>query len=175
MLFNDDYKSGERAFDLITQVVGRCGRGKSPGKAYIQTSFPDSDIINMAKEQDYESFYNTEMSIRKNMIYPPFCDLCVINFSAVNEFYVNKTANVFLQFLKKNHSEKYSHLNIIVLGPVSPRVAKVGGNFRSRIIIKCKNDKAFRAMIRELLISFKKENKQNNVNIFADINPENIL
>ncbi len=175
MLFNDDYKSGERAFDLITQVVGRCGRGKSPGKAYIQTSFPDSDIINMAKEQDYESFYNIEMSIRKSMIYPPFCDLCIINFSSVNEFYVNKTANDFLQFLKKRHSDNYSHLNIIVLGPVSPRVSKVGGNFRSRIIIKCKNDKEFKTMIRELLISFKKENKQNNVNIYADINPENIL
>ncbi len=175
MLFNDDYKSGERAFDLITQVVGRSGRGEYPGKAYIQTSFPDSDIICMAKQQDYESFYNIEMSIRKSMIYPPFCDLCVINFSSEKELLVNKTAVDFLQFLKKNHLEKYSHLNIIVLGPVSPRIAKLGGNYRSRIIIKCKNNKEFREMIQQLLITFQKETKKNNINIYADINPENIL
>ena len=175
MLFNDDYKSGERAFDLITQVVGRSGRGENHGEAYIQTSFPDSDIIMMAKNQDYESFYDIEMSIRKSMIYPPFCDLCVINFSSVNEFLVNKTAVDFLQFLKKIHSEKYSFLNIIVLGPVSPRVAKIGGNYRNRIIIKCKNTREFRDMIKELLIIFVKEKKYNDINISADINPENIL
>ena len=175
MLFNDDYKSGERAFDLITQVVGRCGRGDYRGKAYIQTSYPDSDIIAMSKNQDYESFYDIEMSIRKSMIYPPFCDLCVINFSSVNEFRVNKTAVNFLQFLKKIHTEKYSHLKIIVLGPIAPRVAKIGGNYRNRIIIKCKNTKEFREMVRELLIIFAKEKKQNDVNISADINPENIL
>ena len=175
MLFNDDYKSGERAFDLITQVVGRSGRGEHRGKAYIQTSYPDSDIIAMSKNQDYESFYDIEMSIRKSMVYPPFCDLCVINFSSVNEFLVNKTAVDFLQFLKKVHQEKYSHLNIIVLGPVAPRVAKIGGNFRNRIIIKCKNTKDFREMISELLIIFAKDKKQNDINISADINPENIL
>ena len=64
MLFNDDYKSGERAFDLITQVVGRSGRGDFPGKAFIQTSFPDSEIVTLAKEQDYKSFYNLELPIR---------------------------------------------------------------------------------------------------------------
>lgn len=175
MLFNDDYKSGERAFDLITQVVGRSGRGNYPGKAFIQTSFPDSDIISMAQKQDYESFYDIEMSIRKSMIYPPFCDLCLINFSSINEFLVNKTAVDFLQFLKKIHSEKFSHINIIVLGPVSPRIAKIGGNYRNRIIIKCKNTKEFREMISELLIVFAKEKKQNDINISVDINPENIL
>ena len=175
MLFNDDYKSGERAFDLITQVVGRSGRGKSPGKAYIQTSFTDSEIICMAKEQNYDSFYNSEILIRKSMIYPPYCDICVIGFSSEKEYSVNKASNDFLSLLKNIHSEKYSQNNIIVLGPVAPRISKIGGKHRSRIIIKCKNNKLFREMISELIIQFEKDKNHNNVSVYADINPESIL
>lgn len=175
MLYNDDYKSGERAFDLITQVVGRSGRGQSPGKAYIQTSFPDSEIVNMAKEQDYESFYNVELPMRKTMIYPPFCDICVIGFTSDAEYTIKRVSADFLNQLKSVHSSKYKDINIIVLGPVTPRVSKLGGKYRERIIIKCKNSTEFRNMISELLMYFAKEKKYNNVSIYADINPESIL
>ncbi len=175
MLYNDDYKSGERAFDLITQVVGRSGRGDSPGKAYIQTSFPDSEVICMAKDQDFESFYNSETPIRKNMVYPPYCDICVIGFSSEKELSVNAAANEFLSLLKNTHSEKYTEEKIIVLGPVAPRIFKVGGKFRNRILIKCKNSKNFRAMISEILIEFSKNIKHNDVIVYADINPEGIM
>ncbi len=175
MLYNDDYKSGERAFDLITQVVGRSGRGQSPGKAYIQTSFPDSEIVTMAKEQDYESFYNIELPMRKAMIYPPFCDICVIGFTSDAEYTIKRVSADFLNQLKSVHSSKYKDINIIVLGPVTPRVSKLGGKYRERIIIKCKNSTEFRNMISELLMYFAKEKKYNNVSIYADINPESIL
>lgn len=173
MLFNDDYKSGERAFDLITQVVGRSGRGKSPGKAFIQTAFSDSEIICLAKEQDYESFYDIEIEMRKQMVYPPFCDLCVIGVSGLNEYSVNNFAVELLNNLKKLHSEQYADLKIIVLGPVAPRISKVGGKFRSRIIIKCRNDKRFREMISKVI----KENdkNKNNISIYVDINPESLM
>lgn len=171
MLFNDDYKSGERAFDLITQVVGRSGRGKSPGKAYIQTAFSDSEIICLAKEQDYESFYDIEINMRKQMVYPPFCDICVIGFSSEKDYSVNASANEFLNALKKLHTEQYSDLKIIVLGPVAPRVSKIGGKFRNRIIIKCRNDKRFREMISKLLKDFDK----NNISVYVDINPESLI
>ena len=173
MLFNDDYKSGERAFDLITQVVGRSGRGKSPGKAFIQTAFSDSEIICLAKEQDYDSFYNIEIDMRKQMVYPPFCDLCVIGVSGLNEYAVNNFAVEILNSLKKIHTEDYSDLKIIVLGPVAPRISKVGGKFRNRIIIKCRNDKKFREMISKVI----KENdkNKNNINIYVDINPESLM
>ena len=173
MLFNDDYKSGERAFDLITQVVGRSGRGKSPGKAYIQTAFSDSEIICLAKEQDYESFYDIEINMRKQMVYPPFCDICVIGFSSEKDYSVNTSANEFLNALKNLHAEQYSDLKIIVLGPVAPRVSKIGGKFRNRIIIKCRNDKRFREMISKLLKDFDKN--KNNISVYVDINPESLI
>lgn len=175
MLYNDDYKSGERAFDLITQVVGRSGRGLTPGRAYIQTSFPDSEIVTMAKAQDYESFYDVELPMRRAMIYPPFCDVCVIGFTSNTEYATKRASADFLTQLKLSHSENYKDTNIIVLGPVTPRVSKLGGKYRERIIIKCKNTSNFRKMISELLKQFSKEKKYNDVSIYADINPESIL
>lgn len=175
MLYNDDYKSGERAFDLITQVVGRSGRGQIPGKAYIQTSFPDSEIITLAKEQDYESFYDIELSMRKAMIYPPFCDICVIGFTSDTEYTTKRISADFLNQLKSVHSDKYKDTKIIVLGPVTPRVSKLGGKYRERLIIKCKNTPDFRKMISELLKQFAKDKKYDNVSVYADMNPESIL
>lgn len=173
MLYNDDYKAMERAFDLITQVVGRSGRGDSHGKAFIQTDFVDNDVIDLAKAQDYESFYNTELSIRRQMVYPPFCDICVIGFSGESETLTAKAANKFLNDLKVLHSENYSEQNIIVLGPAVPKVAKINGKFRVRIIIKCKNTKRMREMISALLKNFLKTNK--DISVFADMNPEDII
>ncbi len=175
MLFNDDYKSGERAFDLITQVVGRSGRGDFHGKAFIQTAFPDSEIVTLARAQDYKSFYNLELPIRKEMIYPPFCDLCVIGFSGEKEMRVLSASNEFLSELKQIHSQNFSDENIIVLGPVTPRVAKIGGKYRIRIIIKCKDSKRFRNMIDSLLKSYEKNSKYKDVSIFAELNPENVM
>ncbi len=175
MLYNDDFKSGERAFDLITQVVGRSGRGEIPGKAYIQTAFTESEIINLAKEQDYKAFYDIEIEMRKAMAYPPYCDLCVIGFAGEREFSVNNAAIEFVDALKRIHCENFSDLQIIVLGPATPKIAKIGGKFRNRIIIKCRYSKRLREFISELLKMFMKNKKYDDVSIFADINPESLM
>lgn len=173
MLYNDDYKAMERAFDLVTQVVGRSGRGDTHGKAFIQTDFVENEIIDFAKAQDYEAFYNVELPIRKQMVYPPFCDICVIGFSGDSESLTMKAAYKFLNDLKVLHTENYSEQNIIVLGPAMPKIAKINGKYRARIIIKCKNTKRLRDMVSELLKSFLKNNKE--ISAFADMNPEDII
>lgn len=173
MLYNDDYKAMERAFDLVTQVVGRSGRGDNPGKAFIQTDFVENEVIDFAKSQDYEAFYNVELPIRKQMVYPPFCDICVIGFSGESETLTMKAACKFLNDLKALHSEQYSEQNIIVLGPAVPKIAKINGKYRVRIIIKCKNTKRLRDMISVLLKDFLKNNKE--ISAFADMNPEDII
>lgn len=173
MLYNDDYKSGERAFDLITQVVGRSGRGDTPGTAFVQTDFIENEIIDLAKTQDYEAFYNIELPIRRQMVYPPFCDLCTVGFTGESESLTMKSAMKFLNDLKELHLKDFSDQKIIVLGPVAPKVAKIGGKFRVRIIIKCKNTKRMREMISILLKDFLKNNK--DITVFADMNPEDLL
>ena len=107
------------------------------------------------------------------MIYPPFCDICVVGFSGEKETNVSKVANAFLNNLRQVHSDEFKDINIIVLGPVVPRVAKIAGKYRSRILIKCRNNKRFREMMNFLLKSFTKD--KNDVSIYADLNPENLM
>ena len=84
-LFSDDFRSYEKTFSLLTQVIGRSGRGENKGKAIIQTFSPEHSIINLAKEQNYEKFYNSEIQMRKVMLYPPFSNICIIGFVGKNE------------------------------------------------------------------------------------------
>lgn len=140
-LYNDDYKSAERTYDLLTQVIGRAGRGDSKGRAVIQTSFPENEIIRLAEKQDFEAFYNLEISMRKAMIYPPYCNLCVVSFTGSDEMLTKSASKVFLNMLKERQKNDFADLSIIVLGPIAPRVSKISGKYRFRIIIKCKNTK----------------------------------
>ncbi len=174
-LYNDDFRSLERTFSLLTQVVGRAGRGKNEGKAIIQTLTPENDIIQLASEQDYDAFYKTEIDIRRLMTYPPFCDLCVISFSGTDENKTRVASKMFFNAFKELAATDYKNQKLIVLGPMQPRVAKINNKFRYRMIIKCKNSAEFRRFISTLLVKFGKDTKFSDVSIFADINPESIL
>ena len=174
-LNNDDFKSQERTFDLLTQVVGRSGRGKNKGTAVIQTITPENNIIRFAQQQDYNGFYNTEIIIRKAMVYPPYCDMCSVCFVSENEIKALNASRDFLSEIMSTTAEKYSDVKIIVLGPMPPRLSKINNKFRYRIIIKCKNNKRFRTMLSELLIVFGKNKKYSDVSFVADINPENLI
>lgn len=174
-LYSDDYRSLERTFSLLTQVVGRAGRGRNPGLAIIQTMTPENEIIRLAAKQDYEGFFKTEIGLRKLMTYPPFCDLFVINFAGEDENKTRVVSKLFLQKFKTLSQEKYPELKFIVLGPLQPRIAKISNRHRYRMIIKGKNASRFRELIGELLVDFGKATEFGDVSISADINPESIL
>lgn len=173
-LNNDDFRSQERTFDLLTQVVGRSGRGKNKGIALIQTSVPMNHVIRMAQKQSYAEFFDMEIGIRKGMIYPPYCDICSVLFVSTDEIKALNCSKAFLDELIKLTSDKYGDVKIIVLGPMPPRVSKISNKYRYRLIIKCKNNRKFRTMIKELLIKFGKDSKYSSVSVIADINPENL-
>lgn len=174
-LYNDDYKSMESAFGLLTQVVGRSGRGRYAGKAIIQTFTPENEIIRFAAKQDYEAFYETEIQIRKLLTYPPFCDICAICFSGVEETLVSKAAKNALEILRNKTNTEYLQEKLIVLGPVPARVLKVSNKYRYRIIIKCHNTRHFRQLISELLVSYSGMNEFRDVTAYIDMNPVSII
>ena len=174
-LNNDDYRSQERTFDLLTQVVGRSGRGKFRGTAVIQTITPENNVIRLAERQDYQGFYNTEIIIRKAMVYPPFCDICVLNFTSEKEVSALNASRDFLLSIRKETSEKYKDEKLIVLGPMPPRISKINNKYRYRLIIKCKNTKRFRNMISDLLIQYGKDKTKAGVVVSVDINPESLV
>ncbi len=170
-LYNDDFRSSEKAFDLLTQVVGRSGRGDYKGKAVIQTALPDNDIITLASLQDYEGFFEMENIIRKAMVYPPYCDICSLMFMSENYMKCNTSASRFFEQIKSAVGDEYSDVKLNVLGPLQPKVAKINNKYRNLITIKCKNNKRFRSMISSLLIAFMKDKLNSGVTVTADINP----
>lgn len=170
-LYNDDYRSMETTFDLLTQVIGRAGRGRFPGKAVIQTITPAHDVIRLASKQDFESFYDTEIAMRKAMIYPPYCNICTVGFQGIKEEKVHKSAFDFLENLKSKTAlgGDFEGTKLIALGPMPERVYKVSGKYRYRLIIKCKNDKNFRALLSEMISEFGKNGKNSGVSVIPDI------
>ncbi len=170
-LYNDDFRSSEKAFDLLTQVVGRSGRGDFKGRAFIQTVIPDNDIIELSASQDYESFYNIEAIIRKSMVYPPFCDICSLTFTSEQFNQSVAGAKMFFEMIKNAVTSDYSDVKINLLGPLQPRVSKINNKYRNVITIKCKNNKRFREMMSELLKTYMKNAKYSTANVTIDINP----
>lgn len=174
-LYNDDFRSLEKTFSLLTQVVGRSGRGKFKGKAVIQTLTPENEIIRLAAKQDYDEFFKTEITLRKALVYPPYCDLCVIGFTGENETIVKTAARETLDLLKKYVGGEFKGEKVIALGPMPARVAKVNGKYRHRLIIKCRNSARLRQMISKILIATGSDSRFSKVTVFADMNPETTI
>ena len=170
MLYADDYRSYERSFSLLTQVVGRSGRGNSKGMAVIQSYTPDNLIISMAAKQDYDTFFNTEINVRKAMLYPPFADICLIGFVGENQTLTLKAANAFLSSFISLAKSDYPNIPLRILGPSPALVVKVSNKFRYKLIIKCKNNREFRKLLSTLLIEFGKNKEFGSVTAYADMN-----
>lgn len=174
-LYNYDYRCAENTFDLVTQVVGRSGRGEKKGIAIIQTSTPDNPILKLAAKQDYEGFYHTEKQVRELMIYPPFCDLCLIACVSENEANCAKAANEVFNNIKQLNGGEFKDQKIIILGPAPAKLLKANNKYRYRLIIKCKNSKRFRHMINEVLKNVNSNKDIKKVTVIADINPVDIM
>lgn len=175
MLYSDDFRSYERAFSLLTQVVGRSGRGDFSGKAIIQTMTPENPIIAMSARQDYNEFYSNEIKIRKAMLYPPYSDICLIGFTGGEEGLVKHMSSAFAERLKELASTQYSELPLRMLGPSPAVINRIKGKFRYKIILKCRNSRRFRELMNNLLQEFGVLREYKDTQIFIDMNPDCIL
>ncbi|MBR1482680.1 MAG: primosomal protein N', partial [Ruminococcus sp.] len=169
-LYADDYRSYERAFSLLTQVVGRSGRGAVKGMAVIQSYTPDNLIIGMAARQDYEAFYETEIKMREMMLYPPFADICLIGFVGENQQLTLRAAGRFLDIFAGLARTEHPALPLRILGPSPALVVKVSNKYRYKLIIKCKNNREFRALLSDALLGFGEEKDFRKITIYADMN-----
>lgn len=170
MLYADDYRSYERTFSLLTQVVGRSGRGVDKGMAVIQTFTPDNLIIAMAAKQDYNAFYKAEIAVRQAMLYPPFADICLVGFTGTGQALTLRAANAFLQLFSALAQRDYPALPIRILGPSPAAVVKVSNKYRYKLIIKCRNTRAFRELLSRVLIQFDSEREYAKITVYADMN-----
>lgn len=173
-MYSTDWKGVEQTFSLLTQVVGRSGRGADKGIALIQTAFPDNAIISLAAKQDYKEFYEQEILTRKLMIYPPFCDIAQIIVSGVERDNTEQTASLVAKKIQEYVGEEFSDVKVIILGPSVASVPKMNGKYRYRMVVKCKNNKRTREMFERILLDFAESSKR-AASVYIDINPENLI
>ena len=169
-LYAGDFRSYERTFSMITQVVGRGGRGDKRGRAVLQTFMPDHYVMNLAADQDYEGFYREEISIRRALIFPPLCEMCIFCFAANDEFSVKTGADAVLALMNDKLRELQPSTPVRVLGPVKCSYGKLGGKFRYRIIMKCKSTAEIRGFISDILRTGQQLREMKNVTLYADMN-----
>ena len=167
-LYCGDYRSGERTFSLITQVIGRSGRGSKPGRAIIQTFTPQNEIIRLAAQQDYEGFFKTELSLRRLQDTPPFADIIAITASGTVESAVIKCCTDICTVVKASLRDRS---DVRILGPAPLAVVRVNNRYRYRVNICCTADRQIREIISSVLIRCAKSGKYRGVSVFADNNP----
>ena len=171
-LYTGDFRAGERTFSLLTQVIGRAGRGTKTGQAIIQTYTPDHEIIQCAARQDYDQFYDEEIQQRRLRGYPPFLDLLVLTASGLEESAVLHTCLRLRQALEKAlTAPEYRDLEVQLLGPAPAAVAKINDRYRYRLTMRGKNQKRLRELVAHLLRQAQRDPRNRGVSLFADINP----
>ena len=168
----DDFRANVRTFQILTQVAGRAGRGREKGRVIIQTYNPDNFSIECAKKQNYDLFFSTEIALRKQLKYPPFCDIILIGFSSSIEKEVIKVANTIHQYLKKRVETE--NIGIILYRAVPSPIDKIKNKYRWRILIKCKFDNDIINLINETLEKYYNL-KFKNTRITIDLNPTNMM
>ena len=166
----DDYRANERTFQILTQVAGRAGRENLPGNVIIQTYNPDNFSIQCAKEQDYKMFYNTEIALRKQLKYPPFCDIILIGFNSLSEKEIIELSNRVYNYLKN----KLDGQDFIVLKPMPSPIDKIQNRYRWRIIIKGNITEQVNSIINECLQKIYEANYK-NTRVSVDVNPNNMI
>ena len=147
MLYADDFRSYERTFSLITQVVGRGGRRELPGRAFLQTYQPDHPVLTAAARQDYPAFYKTEVETRRLLLYPPFCRLYCLGFWGEKEAEVKAAGQAVLSLLERLLPTEYKELPVRLLGLAPAGVLRVAGRYRYKLLIKGKNSPRMRELL----------------------------
>ena len=170
-LYTDSFRAAETTFNMLTQVVGRAGRGDTAGQAVIQTMNPEHRVITLAANQDYESFYELELGMRKLQGCPPFGDIAVVTFTGQDEAAVLRGAVKFRDSLAACMKQpNMSAEQCTVLGPAPCPVPKINYNFRYRLTLRCQMTRPVRLMLAQLLRLFQQDRQHRGVNAWVDVN-----
>ena len=168
-LYSGDLRAAERTFSLITQVIGRSGRGEKPGRAVIQTYTPENEVILQAANQDYESFYQSEIVLRRIQNAPPFADIMAVTASGMSEQQVVRACQFLRSQLGILLKEKE---NLQILGPTPLAVVRVNDRYRYRVILRCRTDALVRKAVSAVISLGSTEKQFRGVSFYADSDPE---
>lgn len=162
-----DFRSNERAFNMLEQVAGRAGRRKEKGEVYIQTTRPDEKVLEFVKAHDYRGFYKTEIEERRQFAYPPFTKVINIFIKNKNDMAASNAAVVFTKRLREIFGER-------VLGPERPFVSRVALWYVQQIMLKVEAGASMKKVKALLLDAFASVAHDANIRtslIYYDVDP----
>ena len=172
-LYVDNYHAAERTFSLLTQVVGRAGRGSKGGRAVIQTFTPDNEVITSAAAQDYNSFYAGEIRLRRARRYPPFADIFTLTVSGPEEGAVLRAAAQLREAMRTGTQyPTVANLSVEILGPAPAPIVKVNNRYRYRIFWVGRNDHTTRELLGYYVRAFHQRKENRGMNLFVDCNAD---
>ncbi len=165
-LYAGDHRAGERTFSLITQVVGRGGRGDKPGRAVIQTFTPENQTILQAARQDYPGFYESEIALRRLHGTPPFSEILTITVSGESETSVLRCCAYIRDYLRHETEN-----TVQILGPAPLPVVRVNNRFRYRVTLYCPDPAPMRLLVSNIVMFCNQDKQFRDVPVFADSDP----
>ena len=170
-LYADGFRAAETTFNMLTQVVGRAGRGDTAGRAMIQTLMPEHAVITLAAKQDYDSFYELEIGLRSRLASPPFGDLATITLTGQEEARVLRGGAKLKSSLQAVLKQpEYAAERCVILGPAPCSVPKINYNYRYHLTLRCKMTRPLRLLLAHLLRQFSKDRENRGVTAFVDVN-----
>ena len=171
-LYVDHYRAAERTFNLLTQVVGRAGRGAKEGRAVIQTYTPENDVIQAAAAQDYERFYRSEIQLRRLRRDPPFADQFIITVSGGEEDDVRRAVGLLRSGLDAAVKKPpYDDMGLELIGPAPAPVVRVNGSYRYRLLLLGENNAQVRGLLSSFMRAFaqRAENRRLHIRVDCDL------
>ena len=162
-LYNCDFRSSERTFQLLTQAAGRAGRGMEPGNVIIQTYDPENYSIQTAANQDYESFYHQEIRFRRRMQYPPIGWMCEVMAVSAEE----KLANQWIWQVQLLINKRFCDI-IKIIGPSDAPIARLKDMWRKHLYIRSSDHKAYLEAM-ELIQEITEQAAVQKVSIFVTV------
>jgi len=131
LLFHSDYRASERAFQTLTQVAGRAGRGDDPGKVIVQTYSPEHPVIEAVQTHNYLAFISKELEQRQELDYPPYGHLILLKFTGIDGEKVRETATAIADVCTEILPD-----DVEILGPAPANVMRVARRYRWQILLK---------------------------------------
>lgn len=166
-----DFSAQETSFQLLTQVAGRAGRANKPGRAIIQTYKPDNFVIQAVKLNDYKSFFESELKIRKAFSYPPYKNMITIRILNEDRVKTKELAKKYASRLRESTKEL---IHTEILGPNPCKISRINNKYRYNILIKT-NDEELDLCLDEIdKIKNNFINKYKTTSFIVAINPVNI-
>ncbi len=172
-LYISDFRANEHTFSLLTQVTGRAGRADKKGLSLIQTYCPEHTTLALAQAQDFPAFYADEIKLRKNYLFPPFCDIVLLEIASSDETALLQASVALSARLVEKVKTEFADVKLQLFGPFEAPLYKLKGSFRMRLVLKCR----FNARMRALLAQIKGGeplSKKANISLSIDVNPHTL-